>query len=513
MKLDKYFKAKTKSESMGNSNRTMTNHEYSRIYGLKIRKAAGFTLAELMVSMSLFSILTTLVLFSFVGIANTRAKTGAMKDSQQKIRMITDQMTRMTKEASSVAITEDPSDTEPTPTADGIYYTLTLVYDETKMGGPPKTPKTVIYLIRKIDLNCTGDCAVSLFREDTNCFFADIPLCTDGNSDQYDMLSGASESGALGLDVNNSLFDWAEYKQDGTPATTKPSFSPPAVRIKLAGKYFKVTREFSDAFTIDTSVIMSDSSYGSGSFATVLTPYTITPSAAVHCSINPGDVQTVMSGGDSVQFSATPSSGYIVDGLYEGVSRLGTGSTYTFVGVTANHTIEARCTLAPTPTPTPTPTPVNLIANGDFTSSFTSWYVQNYIGPSWAIVNEGGNNVLNITHTANGNWTAIGQNMTGKVTSNTNYEITFRYKATAGTTGRIDFRFGNTALTSESTGAGGSTGGIADGIWHSQTINFTTGIFPQSGSYCGCTLPMFALYYDYNQIGTISVDDITLRTR
>ena len=68
--------------------------------------------------------------------------------------------------------------------------------------------------------------------------------------------------------------------------------------------------------------------------------FTITPTWTSGGSISPGVMQTVLYG-DSITFSITPDTGYVVDNvLVDGVS-VGAPTAYTFTNVTANHTIFA----------------------------------------------------------------------------------------------------------------------------------------------------------------------------
>ncbi|MEI6266835.1 MAG: type II secretion system protein [bacterium] len=233
------------------SNGKRVNPLSDKKYCLSTRETAGFTIVELMVSMSLFSVLTVLILMSFINISNIRARTGSMKDSQQKIRVVADQITRMTKEASTATIKKDPS-------PGVVYYSLTLTYNKTKMGGPLATAKTVTYLIQKIDSTCSAtDCAVSLFRNDPDSFFTDATL---HSPNAQNMFSKDGERGSLGLDPLNSLIEWVD-PQDPTKAQDVTGTFPMAVRIKLAGTIIgKNLESYGDDFLIDTNMLMSKAS-------------------------------------------------------------------------------------------------------------------------------------------------------------------------------------------------------------------------------------------------------------
>ena len=105
--------------------------------------------------------------------------------------------------------------------------------------------------------------------------------------------------------------------------------------------------------------------------------FTISPSAGAGGSISPSGVQTVASGSSSA-FVIAPSGGYhIADVRVDGVS-IGTVSSYTFVNVTANHTISASFA-ADTYTITPSagaggsisPSGVQTVASGSSSPAFT----------------------------------------------------------------------------------------------------------------------------------------------
>ncbi|MSM40704.1 MAG: hypothetical protein GJT30_13900 [Geobacter sp.] len=72
--------------------------------------------------------------------------------------------------------------------------------------------------------------------------------------------------------------------------------------------------------------------------------YTITASAGLNGSISPVGAVTVARGGDSPTYTITPAEGYkVANVLVDGVSK-GAITSYTFTGVTANHTIAVTFT-------------------------------------------------------------------------------------------------------------------------------------------------------------------------
>jgi hypothetical protein len=78
-----------------------------------------------------------------------------------------------------------------------------------------------------------------------------------------------------------------------------------------------------------------------------VTTYTVTPSAGANGSISPNSVQNVNSGG-SVAFTATPSTGYVVDQWLVNGSLVQTGgSSYTLTNVISNRTLQVIFKIAP----------------------------------------------------------------------------------------------------------------------------------------------------------------------
>jgi hypothetical protein len=108
------------------------------------------------------------------------------------------------------------------------------------------------------------------------------------------------------------------------------SFSDPG------GTYATVTRGVAVSWGEEAVVdeALSASSIPSETVAT----FTIAPSAGSHGSIAPAMVRTVAAGANTT-FTITPDTGYRVSGVLVDGSRVGAVTSYTFSGVSANHTI------------------------------------------------------------------------------------------------------------------------------------------------------------------------------
>lgn len=69
----------------------------------------GMTIIELIVAITLFVTVITLVLGSFVSISRTKLLVGSMKESQNKIRLISEMITRFGKEADKAKVYDNGS--------------------------------------------------------------------------------------------------------------------------------------------------------------------------------------------------------------------------------------------------------------------------------------------------------------------------------------------------------------------------------------------------------------------
>jgi len=80
----------------------------------------GMTIVELLVAMGIFTIVTTLAVGSFVAITRMRMFALNLKESQQKVRIITEMISRYAKQADAVTVSPDGKKVE-------MYFKLDTV--------------------------------------------------------------------------------------------------------------------------------------------------------------------------------------------------------------------------------------------------------------------------------------------------------------------------------------------------------------------------------------------------
>jgi len=201
----------------------------------------GMTIIELMVAMGIFTVVTTLAVGSFVAVSRMRMFALNLKESQQKIRIVTEMVSRYAKQADTVTL--DPtgksidlyfkSDTVNPPSVNQAYASRFEIYNSGANG----------YQIRYYECRPT-----SL-----------IPQCLDGMvpEEGVDLFSGnmrLDESSAFGLNNNNN--DKLKEDENAVP----PAFMP-SLDILLISKlneregfpYYN-----SDYFEIKTKIILEN---------------------------------------------------------------------------------------------------------------------------------------------------------------------------------------------------------------------------------------------------------------
>jgi prepilin-type N-terminal cleavage/methylation domain-containing protein len=185
----------------------------------------GVTLLELVVAMGLFAIIATLAIGGYVTVSRMRSLTTSMRESQQKMRMAMEYITRSAKQADKIIVSSDGQQ-------------LTLYFDSQSA-----TISAARFTIKAATgrLDYDEDCKV--INPTTG--------CTDwtdasGNPDDVNLLSDRI------LLVNVVTDSW--FKKNAVNGN-------PELEIKLKGKYGIVgnnSEYYKDDFTLATAVILEN---------------------------------------------------------------------------------------------------------------------------------------------------------------------------------------------------------------------------------------------------------------
>lgn len=162
----------------------------------------------------------------------------------------------------------------------------------------------------------------------------------------------------------------------------------------------------------------------------------------------------------------------------------------------------------------------NLILNGDFSAGLNGWKKVEFTqGATISTVTEGDNAFLQMHHDMGGgvpgipfvgDWAAIGQEIASKLTPNTSYLFSYKYK-TADVINCLGVRFADPSLVMKGVPLNSDYGWchqpVANNQWNTDSFKFTsTNIFPAAST------PMFSITYDYFSAsgGDIYIDDISI---
>jgi hypothetical protein len=163
----------------------------------------------------------------------------------------------------------------------------------------------------------------------------------------------------------------------------------------------------------------------------------------------------------------------------------------------------------------------NLILNGDFSAELNGWKkVEFTSGAKISTVTEGDNTFIQMHHDIGGgapgipfagDWAAIGQEIASKLTPNTSYLFSYKYK-TADVINCLGVRFADPTLVFTTVALNKDYGWchkpIANNQWITDNFQFTTtNTFPDART------PMFSITYDYFSAsgGDIYLDDISIK--
>ncbi len=162
----------------------------------------------------------------------------------------------------------------------------------------------------------------------------------------------------------------------------------------------------------------------------------------------------------------------------------------------------------------------NLISNGNFEAGLNGWKkVEFTSGAEVSTVTEDGNTFIQMHHDRGGgvpgipfagDWSAIGQEIKSKLTPNTTYSFSYKYK-TDDVIECLGVRFADPALVFTGVALNREYGWchkpIANNQWITDSFQFTT-----TNTFPAANTPMFSITYDYFSAtgGDIYIDDISI---
>lgn len=180
----------------------------------------GFTLVEVIVAMGIFLIVLTLAISAFISVSNLKALTQTMKEVQQKTRITTEMITRLSRQADKVVI----DSAEKGKTAE-LYFNI---HNDSPNYG---------YQF-KIQKNSIGDGGTLVMSE---CFPTEgSTFCDTGWKNPNNLLG----------DLVQLRFDNSYFRKTGT--------IPPTLEVKIEGIITNINNNpyYSNELTIDTSVAL-----------------------------------------------------------------------------------------------------------------------------------------------------------------------------------------------------------------------------------------------------------------
>ncbi len=223
----------------------------------------GFTLVELMVAMSIFVIVTTLAVGGFVAVNSLKAVAMTQKETQQKIRISLELLTRYAKQAEFVKLVTPAVTYYETSgvssNAVEFYFNLSN-YDNTGTAIPVTTKdyrRGVKFAIIGTELRYYECTTVSTA--------AAIPICTNWIGGNNILGSEISlRSSPVVINPSNPIESRFTMNKKATdlvnpPAVDQDTFAPPTLTIKLIGDIGAALSDqnYKDSFELETRVLLS----------------------------------------------------------------------------------------------------------------------------------------------------------------------------------------------------------------------------------------------------------------
>ncbi|MDD5693269.1 MAG: prepilin-type N-terminal cleavage/methylation domain-containing protein [Patescibacteria group bacterium] len=226
----------------------------------------GFTLVELMVAMSIFVIVTTLAVGGFVAVNNLKALAMTQKETQQKIRISLELLTRYAKQAEFVKVSSTTAYDE-SATAKGVSGNIVEFYFNLSNYDNNGNIELVKNYRRGVKFEIAGP-ELKYYECTTLVISGPIPSCSawrGGNNilgSEIKLRSSATFAGAQNpQNTTESRFTMNKEATDliNSPATDQDTFSPPTLTIKLLGDIGSTlsNQYYKDSFELETRVILS----------------------------------------------------------------------------------------------------------------------------------------------------------------------------------------------------------------------------------------------------------------
>ncbi len=195
----------------------------------------GTTLIELVVAMGIFSVIMTLIVGAYITVLRMRSLTGIMRESQQKIRVAEEMLTRLSRQSQKYLIST---------TASGTVLELYFnVNDSTDPITPPTATK-FIYDSNSKSLKTT-DC-VSIMS-------TGIATCNSWDNNPQELL-GIDNKVELNNFVINRYVDSNDAWVNNSITDSRSGLTK--LNIKMSGVINGLSPFYKDDFYIETEVIL-----------------------------------------------------------------------------------------------------------------------------------------------------------------------------------------------------------------------------------------------------------------
>ncbi|MEI7690660.1 MAG: type II secretion system protein [bacterium] len=212
-------------------------------------KKRGMTLIELMVAMGIFTVITTLAVGSFVAVSRMRMYALNLKESQQKVRIITEMISRYARQADTVIVEDDSTIVPP---EDGKGKIVKMYFKTDTID----TALNKSYASR-FDIKSEGGVYKMKYYEcKPTPTTPATRLCLDGSLVGVDLFSGSMQLDKTSKFVLNNN---SNLKSTAGPTENVKAYAP-SLNVILHSQLNKTTDPYynSDAFDIETKVILEN---------------------------------------------------------------------------------------------------------------------------------------------------------------------------------------------------------------------------------------------------------------